>query len=476
MKKLVSVALALCLLAVCMSVGVAEEESAAFTMDIGLSMNENAASIFTGGEEDHAAGVGDLINEAGEGISAAIAKIINNIGINVVSDGVDTEAVLAFGGKPAAQFAILKDGDSMVVYSDLFPSFAIRIDNDSASAVGIPEFKVDEEALEKEVNESFQVVYDKILESISEPVTFNELFFDTLFTTRKTVDISYTDMATLFHDAFLDLMQKEQMSSLLQQLSAVGITISTDDVDQALKNIKESDDIPEINMEVFENDNKDILVQIIAPKTVSTSTSESTGVSGLGFGTATTSSSSSSTETESMAVSSGESMGIAGLLGVSIGVGASSSHSESHTEDMLIQIGTISDSPVMHIEAEGMEMDLKTAGDTIDAVLKTVFQDAPAAVNLTVKKQDNGSEAVFTLTINDTELLSGRCDVREGAELTGSMSIEGKKIVSMNDLMNPESEDYAAFMTDLQTGGTTLLGVLFEAVPEAATLFGTPQQ
>ncbi len=500
MKKVFSVLLVLCM-AFCAASAFADDPSGEVTINLRLAMKDGATGMFTEGME------------GGEAVSAAIEKIINNLGLSVVSDGSDAEAVIMIGEKAAVQFAVRKDDNGVIIYSDLFPSFAVRVDNDSASAVGIPEIKVDEEALEKEVNDSFQELFDKITGKISEPASINEMFFDTLFTASRTVDISSVELATLLHDTFLDLLQKEQMSSLIEQLSKTGVSISMEDIDKALEEFKTSDDIPEINIEVFENDAKDLLIQITSPKSVSTSSSVSSGIAGIlsvGTGESFSSSSGETTESSSTGHSESQSTGIAGVLSVgtgasasssygetigaeaasngksegvstgignvlSVGIGSSSGSSSSSVDEILMQLGTISDHPVMHIESNEAQMDLKMTEDTIDAVLTSAFQGTPASVNLTVKKTETGSEAVFTLSVNGQELLAGLCDVREGAVLTGSLTGGDKKTVSISDIMNPESEDYIAFMTDLQTGSMSLLSVLFEAVPEAASLFGAQQ-
>lgn len=427
MKKILSLMIAAIMLIGCVSVSLAEEAPTGFTAELRLALQEDTVRQLMGEAE-----------KADE-MAKAITKLINSLSILLTSDGVDSEFFVNVNDEALINALVLKHTDGMLMYSNLFPNHTIKSDNEDAIRLnGIPELNIDKEKLLAEINETYQGIFNKITDSISDPEDVEDTFFNTKFTSRRVVNMTAKEIMALLNEALNELVKKEEMASLFEQLGNAGININVEDINSEIENPDE-EEIPETSIEIFDN-GTDMVMRIIATK--SESHSESNGSS----------------------------------IGSIMGMNISSGSSESHEEKVTMLIGNIDGETVAHIEADEAQVDISANAETTNIVALLNAAGLPTRLDLTTGKKENGTDIAFTISINDATLLSGLCGITNVSSMTGSVSLDSTNVISMQDLTNPESEGCSGFMTDVMTSIGGLLGKILQAVPEAAPIFESMQQ
>ena len=427
MKKILSLMIAAIMLIGCVSVSLAEEAPTGFTAELRLALQEDTVRQLMGEAE-----------KADE-MAKAITKLINSLSILLTSDGVDSEFFVNVNDEALINALVLKNTDGMLMYSNLFPNYAINTANeDGVTLNGIPELNIDKEKLLAEINETYQGIFNKITDSISDPEDVEDTFFNKKFTSRRVVNMTAKEIMALLNEALNELVKKEEMASLFEQLGNAGININVEDINSEIENPDE-EEIPETSIEIFDN-GTDMVMRIIATK--SASHSESNGSS----------------------------------IGSIMGMNISSGSSESHEEKVTMLIGNIDGETVAHIEADEAQFDISANAETTNIVALLNAAGLPTRLDLTTGKKEYGTDIAFNISINDATLLSGFCGITNVSSMTGSVSRDTTKIISMQDLTNPESEGYSGFMTDVMTSIGGLLGKILQAVPEAAPIFESMQQ
>lgn len=429
MKKFLSLMIAAIMLAGCVSFSMAEEAPEGFTAKVTLALQEDTIKQLMGGAE-----------EAKEA-TKAIVKLMNSLSILATSDGVDSEISVLLEDNLLIQALVLKDDNGMVLHSNLFPNYAINVPNEEIGGLsGVPQLDVNQEKLMAEIEETYKGIFDKIAASISEPEAADVTFFDKHFDSRRSVDMSAKDIMTLLYESIGELVQKEEMASLLKQLGEAGVNVKVEDIMAQIDQLKE-EEIPETSIDIYDN-GVDTVLQILSAQSINRG--ENTSNSSFSIG------------------------GIGG-------VGTSTGTNEAYDETVKALIGNIDGDTVAQIESGEAQVEIKASKGIITLEGTGDAGGLPMQFNVSIVENENGTDIGLSLMANGSLLLSAQCSVTKGSAMTGNIPTEGKNYLPLQDISNPESENYAAFMTEVMNSVGGLLGKIMEAAPELAPLFNNLQ-
>ena len=247
-NKLVSLVLALMMAMFAVS-ALAEEpaEPSPSTVDISFVLNAATVGSLFGAEDAESAKMFDTI-----------ADVINNLGIHVVSDGVDAELDITSKNEPVISAAFLRDTDCTKILSTLFPNTVLKLEQDAIPAT--PKVSIDPETL--------TVPFDKamadIMSKVGEEEDAAENMFDTDFTKKRPVNITTKEALLTMFGALRDILGSEQTKSLIESLKSSGVDVSISDIEEEIEKIKNTsdEDLPAMEAALFSNENKDEVLSI----------------------------------------------------------------------------------------------------------------------------------------------------------------------------------------------------------------------
>ena len=247
-NKLVSLVLALMMAMFAVS-ALAEEpaEPSPSTVDISFVLNAATVGSLFGAEDAESAKMVDTI-----------AEVINNLGIHVVSDGVDAELDITSKNEPVISAAFLRDTDCTKILSTLFPNTVLKLEQDAIPAT--PKVSIDPETL----TVPFEKAMADIMSKVGDEEDAAETIFDTAFTKKRPINITTKEALLTIFGALRDILGSEQTKSLIESLKSSGVEVSISDIEEEIEKIKNSsdEDLPAMEAALFSNENKDEVLSI----------------------------------------------------------------------------------------------------------------------------------------------------------------------------------------------------------------------
>lgn len=420
MKKLIALMIALMMAMAGMSFAGAEDAAAipaagssSGSISMAVQLNEEAVAAITGGADESAAKV-----------VGAIVGLVNSLGITMTSDGKDAEMIVNVKDQPIVGVGVLQGEDGKLLVSDLFPSFAFKLDQSMMNGTmggSMPQISIDPEqmaGLAAPVTKLIEALQAKI----GEPETVEETFYDTVFTTKMPVNLTTKEALLMVLEAAKELVSQEGFASLLDQVKNYGMNfeISAEKIDAKIEEIKNKpdEDLPKLEMAYYSNEAGAVLAVVNLAKDE-------------------------------------ETIGIA--------------------------FGTLASGSVVEVNVPGKAYFIMQS-DNANGTAAMNLQFAPQEgmlVNIdgTFAGSEEGFSAVFQVKLNNTELGTIVIEGKPNGVLTGGWSAEGKTVLAFQDMQDQTNENAQAFMTEIQTQAMTLMVKIMQVYPDFAELMSsmTPQ-
>ena len=358
------------------------------------------AAMFLGGDEAKIAKLGQLID------------FVNGLEYKVLYDGVNAEGFITSKGEDLASFLMLRDKDSVKLYSDMFPSYFMDIKMEEIKGL-IPKTSANLDP--SKLGEAFAAPMMKMMAGVKfgAPETVSETMFDTEFTSKTPIDMTLKEMALLGLNACKDMMANEEIAKLMDSLKDKGVNFSVDQIDEAIKAVEESKDeeIPAVDAGMYTNAKNDMVFKV--------------DVSQNG---------------ELVSHSVGGKIGDYGVSEVQIG------------NQTYVYIKAGKDGVDIIYRAQGMEIGIKAVPE----------------------KRENGIAVVTTLSLMGMELAKSESELTKGATLTGKFSTEGKQAITLKDLKEKKTDLAKELITDAKTNYMPALKEKIQkSAPEMMPIFSS---
>ena len=403
MKKLFAIFMALVLCLTGMLSAAAAEEAAALspaTYTVHLNVNSQIAALFAGATDE------DALKQV-----SAVCDVINSLGIQVVSDGVDSELILSLADQPVATSAFLKDEDKIIILSELFPNSILFLTQEDLGAV-TGQVSLDPELVASLFTEPFAKVSMEIMSHIGAPEAGEETIHDTVFTVKTPLDMTAKELILLLLNTAKEITSSEDFAKLQETLKQMNVNFDAASIDQAIEEITNTseEDMAAMDAGIYSNEAGDAVTRILLTKDEQTMS--------ILFGTA-------------------------GEL-------------------------TVVDADIL--DQLKLALDIDQAGVTNLSLAFTVQAGMAITITGVITPDENGVSADFKATLGEMDMLAVTFRQDNSGELTGALSGEDKAEYTLADLQDTAGEKYAAFMGDLQIGLLKVLSKAAQAVPSVAVL------
>ena len=352
-------------------------------------------------------------NEKQEKTINAIADLVNNLSINLVSDGIGAEMTINVNDKQAAAFAMVESSqDAYGILSNMYNNCELLIYKEKINAM--PKVELNEEELLKPIRE----LYDNMLEKVGEPEATSENFYNYLFKEKARIDITMKELSIKSAEVLDEILKNNQIKELLNSFQQMGGTVEISDFEQTIKELQEKDDseFPDLDAYVYTNESNDKLIKINMKQDDQ-------------------------------------------VVDANIG---------DFANEFILEIGS-ADQLDLFVKATEEEVvaNLKAQKDAANS-----FE-----ANISANKKDNGSDVVAEITFNGEQFLKIMVNSKEGGKLAGLFDNDDvtKLGIDPDKLSDQSSEEYQSLMRDLQLGLARFLTVVVQEVPEFAEILQNAQ-
>ncbi len=339
-----------------------------FTLNAKYTLNKQAVSMF-----------GAMLAQGNESRLEKINSIVdfvNGLDYQLLFDGENAEGYVSLKGEALSSFAAKDQGETIKMWMDEFPNYAF-IAKKGVSNIA-PTFKLPENLDKEKLTESFMKPVMKMLSSIKygEPETVNEEILGTTFTTKTPINMNLKEMALVGLNAVKEMLEDEQIASLIEQLKAKGIKIDITGIDEAIANVEKSkeEELPQVDAGVYTNENTDVIVRVIVTQ-----------------------------DGKEVAHSIGGKLGDGGVSEYQMG------------DKMAFSMRASKEGVNMTVKAQGMDFGL------------TIVPEA----------RENGAAAKATLTMNGMELMTAEFEKLDEATLKG-LSVEAENVIDVTEFQDKE--------------------------------------
>ena len=339
-----------------------------FTVNAKYTLNKQAVSMF-----------GAMLAQGNESRLEKINSIVdfvNGLDYQLLFDGENAEGYVSLKGEALSSFAAKDQGETIKMWMDEFPNYAF-IAKKGVSNIA-PTFKLPENLDKEKLTESFMKPVMKMLSSIKygEPETVNEEILGTTFTTKTPINMNLKEMALVGLNAVKEMLEDEQIASLIEQLKAKGIKIDITGIDEAIANVEKSkeEELPQVDAGVYTNENTDVIVRVIVTQ-----------------------------DGKEVAHSIGGKLGDGGVSEYQMG------------DKMAFSMRASKEGVNMTVKAQGMDFGL------------TIVPEA----------RENGAAAKATLTMNGMELMTAEFEKLDEATLKG-LSVEAENVIDVTEFQDKE--------------------------------------
>ncbi len=403
MKKLFAIftALVLCLTGM-LSAAVAEEAPALSpaTYTVHLNVNSQIAALFGNAADE------DSLKQV-----SAICDVINSLGIQVVTDGVDGELILSLADRPVATSAFLKGEDKTIVLSELFPNSVLFLTQEDLGAV-TGQVSPDPELIASLFTEPFAKVSMEIMSHIGAPEAVEETIHDTVFTVKTPLDMTAKELILLLLNTAKEITSSEDFAKLQETLKQMNVNFDAASIDQAIEEITNTseEDMAAMDAGIYSNEAGDAVTRILLTK-------------------------------------------------------------DEQTIDVLF--GTAGELTIVDVDALNqlkLELHIDKAGATNLSLEFAAQEGMVFSITGVVTPDENGVSGDFKVGLSGMDMLAVTFRQDNSGELTGALSGEDKAEYTLADLQDTSGEKYAAFMGDLQIGLLKVLAKAAQAVPSVAVL------
>ena len=339
-----------------------------FTINAKYTMNKQAVSMF-----------GAMLAQGNESRLEKINSIVdfvNGLDYQLLFDGENAEGYVSLKGEALSSFAAKDQGETIKMWFDEFPNYAF-VAKKGVSNIA-PTFKLPENLDKEKLAEAFMKPVMKMLSSIKygEPETVNEEILGTTFTTKTPINMNLKEMALVGLNAVKEMLEDEQIASLIEQLKAKGIKIDITGIDEAIANVEKSkeEELPQVDAGVYTNENTDVIVRAIVTQ-----------------------------DGKEVAHSIGGKLGDGGVSEYQMG------------DKMAFSMRAGKEGVNMTVKAQGMDFGL------------TIVPEA----------RENGAAAKATLTMNGMELMTAEFEKLDEATLKG-LSVEAENVIDVTEFQDKE--------------------------------------
>ena len=404
------------------------EAPAASSGTIHLKVNLNADTI---------AALAGAANETAAKQVPMIVELVNSLDIAMTSDGKDAEMVVSVKDTPIANLGVIKDGEKMLLVSDLFPSYALAVSSGDMGAMtggmsgfGATGFAMPQVSLSEEQMGALAAPFTKVLEDlqtkVGAPEAVEETMYGAAFTVKTPVNLTTKEFLEMILPAVKEVVSQEAFSSVLEQMKARGMQVnfSAEDIDKAIADLseKKEEELPAMNASVYSNEAGDSLFAVNLTK-----------------------------EADVVDIKAGS---VAGGFVTDVDV-----------------------SNRIHFLMQGGEQ-----GRTLGMQLQ-IQEDTLLNIDGDVRASEENFTAAFDVQINDAEVGTLQIDGTPNGVLSRSYTTEGKTEISVADLQDQKNETAQKFMTSFQMGLMMAMGKIAQAVPGFAEIMqqmtapqGAPQK
>ena len=339
-----------------------------FTLNAKYTLNKQAVSMF-----------GAMLAQGNESRLEKINSIVdfvNGLDYQLLFDGENAEGYVSLKGEALSSFAAKDQGETIKMWMDEFPNYAF-IAKKGVSNIA-PTFKLPENLDKEKLTESFMKPVMKMLSSIKygEPETVNEEILGTTFTTKTPINMNLKEMALVGLNAVKEMLEDEQIASLIEQIKARGINVNITGIDEAIANVEKSkeEELPQVDAGVYTNENTDVIVRVIVTQ-----------------------------DGKEVAHSIGGKLGDGGVSEYQMG------------DKMAFSMRAGKEGVNMTVKAQGMDFGL------------TIVPEA----------RENGAAAKATLTMNGMELMTAEFEKLDEATLKG-LSVEAENVIDVTEFQDKE--------------------------------------
>jgi len=339
-----------------------------FTLNAKYTLNKQAVSMF-----------GAMLAQGNESRLEKINSIVdfvNGLDYQLLFDGENAEGYVSLKGEALSSFAAKDQGETIKMWMDEFPNYAFIVKKGVSNIA--PTFKLPENLDKEKLTESFMKPVMKMLSSIKygEPETVNEEILGTTFTTKTPINMNLKEMALVGLNAVKEMLEDEQIASLIEQLKAKGIKIDITGIDEAIANVEKSkeEELPQVDAGVYTNENTDVIVRVIVTQ-----------------------------DGKEVAHSIGGKLGDGGVSEYQMG------------DKMAFSMRASKEGVNMTVKAQGMDFGL------------TIVPEA----------RENGAAAKATLTMNGMELMTAEFEKLDEATLKG-LSVEAENVIDVTEFQDKE--------------------------------------
>ena len=384
-KRIISILMALVMITASAAFAVAEDQTgirAVFQM----SVNDEALS--------------DLMKESDSETAKAIANLINGLKLDYAATGTGAaEIEVTLDGTPVTGAGFYTDEGKMKVVSSLFPKHVLEI----------PVPAMDERINMDEFVKPLTELYEEILQKAGEPENVTEYLLGNTFTSRRKVDLTTEE---LFEKAILaekKIFESTQFKTLVQKIESMNGKVEIPDLDAAIKDMKEKDDLPQTEVYIYSDEKNNQIAQVDFLK---------------------------------------------------------------DGDFFDFNIGNVNGNKIFEIsglESYYFYAEISPELLYVVADVDTNSMNTYISVKINAFMPADGKEvqATASVSVNDREFILATLDYEKcEIELSDKYSIMDQKVVGLEELQDPENEATSGFMIDLLTGVTNAIKEVIECVPE----------
>ena len=340
----------------------------------------------------------------------SLIGFVNDLEYKVRFNGVDAEAFVSARGEDLASLKVHNSNDAVSAITDVIPSYFFTVSKaDLAGTVSEIDLKADPQKLMEAVMQSLMKVAGGV--RLSEPEQVNETILDTVFTSKITIDMTLKEVALLGLNACKEIIENEEVASVIGQLKAKGLDIPVEKIDQAIEQVSymKDEDLPEADMSLYTNEKQDTVFCTVVKKDGQEITNTISGtIDGKGV-------------------------------------------YEYHMGDQL----DIS----MKAGADGVFMTVKASGMVI-------------AIHVVPRPCENGKAATATVTFSGMELLTVDIEVLQEAEITGTFDTTGRTELTIKDLKEKKTDLAKDLLEDAAANyKPVLMDKLQKVAPDMMSIF-----
>ena len=256
MKKLLALLMALLMALSCVS-AIAEgaqdtqpelpvpQQIPAMTTVSKLHVNEEQATQLLGG----------LLGEDNQEVFGYVMALLNNLGARVVSGPQGVQEELTLKDTPIFTVAGGMGEEGLVLVSDMFPSYAFTLSNETIAKVVEALSKLDLEAIMTAVATHVQNVLTKVMSKVGEPEMGEWEFEGGAFNVRVPLEMDIRELALLEIEEIKALLAEDAIAPLVAK--AAGEQDIAAKLDEAAAAVQNAETVPQTEVYIYANSEKE---------------------------------------------------------------------------------------------------------------------------------------------------------------------------------------------------------------------------